>query len=78
MTREIKTPADAVPHEAYVEITPESGHPSTEYRKFFTAAEVAQIAEAYAEVYCTENLSRSDKLKARAWRAKFSEWGKQT
>lgn len=81
--RQIKTPADAVPHEAYVEITPERGHPSTEHRKFFTAAECAQIARAYAtafhkEIRANETRCKGIGRRAAECRAKFTEWEKQT
>lgn len=47
----ITKPESAVPHEAFVEITPKTGgHPLTDYRKFFTAAETAEIARAYGSV----------------------------
>lgn len=62
----ITKPEDAVPHEAFVEITPENGHPHTEWERFFTSSECAEIARAYAKA----SVGQKDSCDA-----KFREWG---
>jgi hypothetical protein len=71
MTREIKTPADAEPREIYDETD------KIEY--YFTAAECAQIARAYATAFHKEIRANETGCigigeSAAEWRAKFKEW----
>jgi len=71
MTREIITPADAVPREIWTD--------SGICEQYFTAAECAQIARAYAtafhkEIRANETGCRGIGESAAEWRAKFKEW----
>ena len=81
MTREIKTPADAVPDSVEVAIllNQECVDKGRKPHLWFTAAECAQIARAYAtafhkEIRANETGCRGIGESAAEWRAKFKEW----
>lgn len=85
--RQIKTPADAVPHTDINEIIKNltisvalpsfvSGTFTGEIYPYFTAAECAQIALSYGECIAAEMTTGGDH--GEEWRATFSEWEKQT
>lgn len=70
--RQIKTPADAVPNE----FGPLISDKEKTGTLWFTAAECAQIAQAYGDCIAAE--MTTGRAHGDKWRAKFSKWEKQT